>query len=100
VSPATTPENVPFSAEVAEYLADCAEYAQLLSSAYHPTEGGALKVIWHRGEDQEEQIREAFRAATVAPPSARRARRTGDASPVPAAVPGAASPALPPGGSP
>jgi hypothetical protein len=95
-----TPGNAPFSAEVTRYLADCAEYAQLLSSAYHPTEGGALKVIWHRGEGQEEQIREAFRAATVAPPSARRARRTGDASPVPAAVPGAASTALPPGGSP
>ena len=55
--------SAPFAAEAAAYLADCTRHAGLLSPAYHPTEPGALKVIWHRGEEQEAQIRAAFRAA-------------------------------------
>jgi hypothetical protein len=55
----------PFAAEVARYLADCAEHAQLLSPAHHPTEDGALKLIPHRGQDQADQVRAAFRAATA-----------------------------------
>jgi hypothetical protein len=66
--PATGPGRgmgAPFAMEVAAYLADCARHADLLSSAYHPTESGALKMIWHRGEDQADQIRAAFRAAAA-----------------------------------
>jgi hypothetical protein len=67
------PSGAPFSAEVARYLADCAEHARLLSRTYHPTADGALKVIWHRGEDQADQVRAAFHAAATAkPPAGRR----------------------------
>jgi hypothetical protein len=69
----------PFSTEVGQYLADCAAHARLLDSAYHPTEDGAVKLIWHRSPDQADQIRAAFRAAAVGPaekrPTARRTRR-------------------------
>ena len=55
--------TAPFAAEVGRYLADCAAYVRVLSPAYHPTEDGALKLIWNRGPDQAAQIRAAFRAA-------------------------------------
>jgi MFS family permease len=64
--PAMTSADPPFSDEVAEYLAYCAEHARLLSPVYHPTADGAVKVIWHRGADQAAQIRAAFRAAAGA----------------------------------
>lgn len=68
--------SAPFAAEVATYLADCATHARLLNPAHHPTEDGALKLIWHRGPDQAGQIREAFRAAAGKPaPTARPRRR-------------------------
>ena len=74
---AMTPPDPPFAAEVARYLADCAGYARLLSPARHPTEEGALKLIWHRGPDQAAQIGAAYRAAVASqPPAARRARLT------------------------
>lgn len=66
--------TAPFAEQVAAYLDDCARHARLLSPAAHPTADGAVKLIWHRGPDQAEQIRAAFRAA-VASRSARRSRR-------------------------
>jgi hypothetical protein len=57
--------TAPFTAEVVRYLADCTEHAQLLSRAHHPTEDGAVKLIWHCGQDQADQIRAAFRAAAA-----------------------------------
>jgi hypothetical protein len=72
--------SAPFEAEVAGYLADCARYSALLSPSFHPTEDGAVKLIWHRGADQAEQIRAAFRAAVADRAARRRARRgQGDA---------------------
>jgi hypothetical protein len=64
----------PFADEVAGYLADCARYAALLSPACHPTEDGAVKLIWHRGAGQAEQVRAAFRAAVAGRAARRRAR--------------------------
>ena len=48
-----------FAGEVCRYVADC-EAAPGLSPKYHPTAEGALKVIFHRGKDEEHQIRAAF----------------------------------------
>jgi hypothetical protein len=48
------------AAEVAGYLADCRKFPQLRRK-YHPTEDGAVSVIWCPGD--EELVREAFRAA-------------------------------------
>lgn len=67
--------DMPFAAEVAQYLADCAEHAGLLSPACHPTEDGAVKLIWHHGKDQAGQVRAAFRAVAAVPPAARRRRQ-------------------------
>jgi hypothetical protein len=60
-----TPPDAPFSAEAAQYLADCAGHAGLLNPGWHPTAKGAVKLIWHRTPDQAEQIRAAFRAAVA-----------------------------------
>jgi hypothetical protein len=65
VTAVTTPADMPFGAEVARYLADCADWAHVLRAADHPTAESAVKVIWHAGKDQADQIRAAFRAATV-----------------------------------
>lgn len=54
------PEVSKFGAEVRRYLDDC-DAASGLSPKFHPTAEGALKVIWHRGKDEESQIRAAFR---------------------------------------
>lgn len=48
-----------FAKDVRRYLDDCAA-SPGLSPKYHPTAEGALKVIFHRGKDEETQIREAF----------------------------------------
>jgi Bifunctional DNA primase/polymerase, N-terminal len=65
--------DLPFAAEVAGYLADCAASTVPLNPAYHPTEDSAVKLIYHRRHtdreaDQlaEEQIRAAYRAAVKA----------------------------------
>jgi hypothetical protein len=74
---AVTSPDAPFSAEVARYLADCAEHARVLSPTYHPTEEGARKLIWHHGPAQAAQVSAAYRAAVAAsPPAARRRRLT------------------------
>jgi hypothetical protein len=64
--------TLPYAAEVAAYLADCAASRVPLDRRYHPTEDGAVKAIPHRRHsdreaDQraEEQIRAAFRALTA-----------------------------------
>jgi hypothetical protein len=88
-----------YAAEVARYLADCAEHAQVLSPAYHPTEEGARKLIFHRGPAQAAQISAAYCAAVAAnPPAARRRRLTavpplpgGGLAGVPASAPGGRS---------
>jgi len=49
---------------VRNYLADCASYRDLLNPRYHPTEDGALKVIYHQGPDQETAVRAIFREET------------------------------------
>lgn len=46
-------------AQVRAYFRDC-EAAPGLSPAYHPTEAGALKVIYHRDKAEAGQIRWAF----------------------------------------
>lgn len=53
--------SLSFRGQVQQYLADCAA-APGLDRRYHPTEDGAVKLIWHRGEKQENQIRTTFRA--------------------------------------
>ena len=70
--------SAPLEAEVASYLAVCARYSALLSPVCHPTEDGAVKLIWHRGPEQAEQIRAAFRAAVADRAARRRARRGQD----------------------
>jgi hypothetical protein len=71
--------RAPFAGQVAAYLDDCARYARLLSPACHPTADGAVKLIWHRGPDQAQQIRAAFAAAAAIRHQAagRRGRRPG-----------------------
>lgn len=66
--------SAPFADQVAGYLADCARHAALLNPDHHPTEDGAVKLIWHRGAVQAEQIRAAFRdvAGHAAPGTAPR----------------------------
>lgn len=56
-----------FGAQVRAYLADCARYGWI-DRAYHPTEAGAAKLIWHRTPEDEEHIKAAFRS--VAPATA------------------------------
>jgi hypothetical protein len=51
--------------KVTEYLKDCRRFASLLRSADHPTEKGALTMIYHRDDDEKAAIQEAFRLATV-----------------------------------
>lgn len=70
----TAPASLPFAAEVAAYLDDCAACRPPLDSRYHPTEDGAVKMIPHRrhadreaGKTAEDQIRAAFRAAVARP---------------------------------
>lgn len=58
--------KLPFRQQVEEYLADCAEVPGL-DRRHHPTATGALKMIWHRTEQEAEQIRRAFDALTRAP---------------------------------
>ena len=57
--------ELPFSAEVRAYLADCRAWTQL-DRTYHPTEEGAVKLIWHRGPEEAEQIKAAFRSVAPA----------------------------------
>ena len=45
--------------EVTAYLELCERYPQL-NRKYHPTEDGAVKMIYHRTKDQARQIRSAF----------------------------------------
>lgn len=59
-------KTLPFAGQVREYLADCAEVPGL-DRRHHPTETGALKMIWHRGDAEAEQVRRAFRALTRTP---------------------------------
>lgn len=61
-------DSVPFAAEVAKYLADCAKYSLLLNPKYNPTEDGAVKMIFHHGKAQATQIEDAYKAATGVPP--------------------------------
>lgn len=80
--------SMPFAAEVAAYLDDCATCRPPLDSRYHPTEDGAVKMIPHRradrdaGQEAENQIRAAYRAATGADgeedqePAAQRSEQT------------------------
>lgn len=67
-------DELPFAAEVAAYLADCTGSPVRLDPAYHPTEGGVVKLVFHRrhhdpAADQgaEDQIRAVFRALTTLP---------------------------------
>jgi hypothetical protein len=52
--------------QVRRYLRDCAA-APWLDGRYHPTEDGALKVVFHRGREQETAVRAAFRHLTGRP---------------------------------
>ena len=58
-----------YAAEVAAYLDYCQDaWRQMrgqLDPQYHPTEDGAVKLIFHRGDKAEaEKIRQAFRDLT------------------------------------
>jgi hypothetical protein len=66
---------LPFAAEVAAYLADCAACRVPLDRRYHPTEDGAVKLIPHRryhdkeaDQRADQQIRDAYRGAVDAAP--------------------------------
>jgi hypothetical protein len=63
--PAVAPDP-PYGAEVRAYLADCAAH-QGLDRRYHPTADGAVKMIWHRGPDEADQIRSTFNMLTARP---------------------------------
>ena len=60
-----TGDAVPFGAQVRAYLADCGA-VPWLDRGHHPTEEGAVKLIWHRGPDEADQIRAAFRSVAPA----------------------------------
>jgi hypothetical protein len=62
----TAPARAWPDAEVRAYLAECAAYPGL-DRGYHPTADGAVKVIWHRGPDEADQIRNTFGAITANP---------------------------------
>jgi hypothetical protein len=55
----------PFGAEVAAYLADCLAFPWL-DPAHHPTEKGAVNMIYHRDQDEKDQIKAAFWSAAPA----------------------------------
>lgn len=46
---------------IRRYLADCRKYREILDPRYHPTEAGAIKIIFHRGRLEAQQIRDAYR---------------------------------------
>jgi hypothetical protein len=48
-----------FAAEVQEYLSVCARNPQI-DRRYHPTEDGAVKMIWHHGKAEADAIKAAF----------------------------------------
>lgn len=52
-------------AQVRSYLADCALFKALLRAADHPTEEGALKIVYCRTERHREVARAAFRHLTA-----------------------------------
>jgi hypothetical protein len=56
-------DQLPFSAEARSYLVTCAAYPYV-DRRYHPTEDGAVKIIWHRDASQAAQIRNTFRMLT------------------------------------
>ena len=58
----------PFVAEVLAYLADCRAFPWL-DRTHHPTEKGAVKLIFHRTADEEDQIKAAFRSVAPAIPA-------------------------------
>lgn len=49
--------------QVLTYISDCR--AAGLADRYHPTAAGAVKVIYHRGEQQRAQIVRAFNRANL-----------------------------------
>jgi len=51
-----------YTLAVRDYLTACEANAAVLSKKYHPTEDGAVKIIFHRTPDDAEQIRDTFRA--------------------------------------
>jgi hypothetical protein len=51
-----------WTAAVRDYLATCETNAGLLSKKYHPTEDGAVKLIFHHGSDEADEIRKTFRS--------------------------------------
>jgi hypothetical protein len=53
-------------ADVTAYLADCHANRALLSPAYHPTEAGALKAIYHHGDAEADAVRAAYQQAVHA----------------------------------
>ena len=52
---------LPYIMEVREYIAYC-EANPHLDARYHPTGDGAVKMIWHRGKDAADSIRQTFAA--------------------------------------
>ena len=46
--------------DVRDYIADCRKLRAYLSPEYHPTESGAVKLVYHRKGD-EKFIRDTFR---------------------------------------
>lgn len=59
--------ELPYETEVRDYLADCARLPGL-DPRHHPTEDGAVKLIWHRGSpDEADRIRATFRTMATRP---------------------------------
>lgn len=59
-----SPESL--TADVGQYLTDCATYRSYLSPAHHPTLAGCLKVIYHVGAEHKAIIAEAYQRDTEA----------------------------------
>jgi hypothetical protein len=53
---------------VRRYLADCRQFSGILSAKHHPTEDGAVKVIFHRGKAEADAIRTEFGRQVAAGP--------------------------------
>jgi hypothetical protein len=64
------PARLPFAAEVAAYLADCAASLVPLDPAHYPTEAGAVKLTFHRrhrDKTADQRAETQIRAALTAP---------------------------------
>lgn len=60
-APTLTVDVDDLTAQVRRYLADCRANRSILNPAHHPTEAGALKIVFHRSDAEKTAIRAAYR---------------------------------------